>query len=78
VGFANLVIAPAIVGDLTSVTGAYRTPRGLVTSRWERSGSTVRLDVSIPVGARATVRLPGRADERISSGSYRFTTTLPS
>ncbi|HZC69560.1 MAG TPA: family 78 glycoside hydrolase catalytic domain [Jatrophihabitans sp.] len=77
VGYAEVLIAPAIVGDLTQVSGRYRTPRGLVTSEWQRSRQTVQLDVSIPVGTSATVRLPGRADERVPSGDYRFTTTLP-
>jgi alpha-L-rhamnosidase len=78
VGYVDLDIAPAIVGDLTDVSASYRTPRGLVTSEWHRSGSSVQLHLSVPVGASATVRLPGLADQRVHSGSYRFTTTLPS
>jgi alpha-L-rhamnosidase len=77
VGFAELVIAPAIVGDLTHVAGQYRTPRGLVTSEWQRAGQSVRLDVSVPVGTWATVRLPGRRDQRVPSGTYRFTAAVP-
>lgn len=77
VGFADLVIAPAIVGDLTHVAAKYRTPRGTVSSEWKRSGQTVTLDLSVPVGARATVLLPGLADQAIASGEYRFTATLP-
>jgi hypothetical protein len=37
----------------------------------------VGLDVSVPAGATATVRLPGRPDQRVGSGEFRFTTTLP-
>jgi alpha-L-rhamnosidase len=71
------VIAPAIVGDLTHVAGQYRTPRGLVTSEWQRAGQSVRLDVSVPVGTWATIRLPGRRDQRVPSGTYRFTAAVP-
>jgi alpha-L-rhamnosidase len=77
VGYQDLLIAPAIVGDLTSVTARYRTPRGPVSTSWQRSGRSVRLDVTVPAGATATVRLPGRRDQRVGSGQFRFTTTLP-
>ncbi|MFI1094110.1 family 78 glycoside hydrolase catalytic domain [Streptomyces sp. NPDC020917] len=77
VGFADLLIAPTFVGDLTHVAATYQTPRGPVTSEWRRSGSSVTLDVSVPVGCRATVRLPGLEDHRITSGRYRITAPIP-
>jgi alpha-L-rhamnosidase len=76
-GFADLLIAPAIVGDLTEVAASYRTPFGTVRSEWRRSGRSVRLDVSVPIGSTATVRLPGREDVRVGSGSYEFRATVP-
>jgi alpha-L-rhamnosidase len=76
VAYQDLVIAPAVVGDLTSVSARYRTPRGTVVSEWVRAGSKVTLDVTVPVGTTATVRLPGRADERVGAGVHRFTTTV--
>jgi alpha-L-rhamnosidase len=76
-GFTDLVIASAFVGDLTHVAASYRAPRGTVSTEWTRSGPSVTLDVTVPVGATATVRLPGQADQRVGSGSYRFTATIP-
>jgi alpha-L-rhamnosidase len=75
-GFADLVIAPAIVGDLTFVRGRYATPRGDVTSEWTRSGNDVVLDVTVPVGAKALIRLAGQPDQRVGSGAHRFRSTL--
>jgi alpha-L-rhamnosidase len=77
VAYADLLIAPAFVGDLTSVSARYATPRGPVSTSWRRSGRSVRLDVSVPAGATATVRLPGRSDQRVGSGEFGFTATLP-
>jgi alpha-L-rhamnosidase len=77
VGFTDLVITPAIVGDLTHVVGRYTTPHGTVSSEWQRSGRTVTLDVSVPVGSTATVRLPGQPDRHVQSGEYRFRAVLP-
>jgi alpha-L-rhamnosidase len=75
-GFAELVIAPAIVGDLTNVRGRYETPRGPVTTEWQRTGDDVVLDVDIPVGATALIRLAGQPDQRAGSGAHRFRATL--
>jgi len=75
-GFADLVIAPAIVGDLTFVRGRYATPRGDVTSEWTRSGNDVVLDVTVPVGAEALIRLAGQPDQRVGSGAHHFRATL--
>jgi alpha-L-rhamnosidase len=76
-GFEKLVIAPAIVGDLTHVLGRYETPNGTVRSEWRRSGRNVSLEVSVPVGSTATVRLPGEPDRYVQSGSYQFAATVP-
>jgi alpha-L-rhamnosidase len=77
VAFGDLLLAPAFVGDLTHVAARYRTPRGIVWTEWTRSGRSVTLDVTVPVGATATVRLPGQPDRSVASGDYRFTATLP-
>jgi alpha-L-rhamnosidase len=76
-GFERLVIAPAIVGDLTQVSGRYETPNGSVRTEWVRSGRSVRLDVTVPVGSTATVRLPGQPDRQVGSGTYEFRATMP-
>jgi alpha-L-rhamnosidase len=58
VAFEHLLIRPAVVGDLTHAAGSYDTPRGRVASSWNRSGHTLRLDVTIPPGAPARVEVP--------------------
>jgi alpha-L-rhamnosidase len=77
VAFADLVIAPAFVGDLTHVAAAYRTPRGTVSTEWTRTGQSMTLDVTVPIGATATIRVPGQPDQRVASGTHRVTATLP-
>ncbi|MCO5997276.1 family 78 glycoside hydrolase catalytic domain [Actinoallomurus rhizosphaericola] len=57
-GFTDLVIRPAVVGDLTSASGTYETPRGQVASSWRREGGTLHLDVTVPPGAPARVEVP--------------------
>ncbi|MGI5227572.1 family 78 glycoside hydrolase catalytic domain [Actinoallomurus sp. CA-142502] len=58
VAFEHLRVRPAVVGDLTHAAASYETPRGTVASSWNRSGSTLRLDVTVPPGAPARVEVP--------------------
>jgi len=51
-------IHPQIVGDLKFVTASYKSALGLIGSHWQRQANTLRLDVSIPPGAVATISFP--------------------
>ncbi|MFJ9711665.1 family 78 glycoside hydrolase catalytic domain [Streptomyces sp. NPDC101234] len=75
VGYRELEIAPAVVGDLTHASGSYRTPQGLVSSDWRKdSRGHFTLKVRVPVGSTAVVRAPADAqDNVIATGSRRPT-----
>ncbi|MEW1775552.1 family 78 glycoside hydrolase catalytic domain [Streptomyces sp. NPDC086777] len=73
VGYRELEIAPAIVGDLTHASGSYRTPQGVVSSAWSKdSDGRFTLEVNVPVGSTAVVRVPADAQARVTAhGSSR-------
>ncbi|MBB5139565.1 alpha-L-rhamnosidase [Thermocatellispora tengchongensis] len=74
VAFRDLVIAPVPGGRLTSASARYESPRGLIATAWELKDGAFSLDVTIPPGARAVVRLPiGGGTHEIGSGTHRFT-----
>ena len=52
-----------VPGDgLSSAESVHRTPYGWAASAWRLGGGgRLELDVVVPVGARARVRLPGSA-----------------
>ncbi|MGW2296777.1 family 78 glycoside hydrolase catalytic domain [Streptomyces violaceorubidus] len=58
VGYAKLLIDPAVEGDMTSAAGSYRTPYGVARTDWERSDDRFRLTVDVPAGSTAKVRVP--------------------
>lgn len=66
VAWRQIVVAPAVVGDLTWARGHHDTLRGRITSAWERRGAGLALDVGIPPNTRATIRVPMLGDERRS------------
>jgi hypothetical protein len=72
VAYNKVVISPAVVGDLTQASGSYHTPHGLVSSAWTKSGSTVRLQVSIPFNTSATIKLPVNATNPVASKGPGF------
>jgi alpha-L-rhamnosidase len=57
-GFERVVIAPQVVRDLKWAAGSLDTIRGTVVSSWSRTDDGLRLDVTIPVGSTAEVRIP--------------------
>ncbi|MCW2918361.1 MAG: alpha-L-rhamnosidase [Actinomycetia bacterium] len=57
VGYRDLVIRPRL-GDLSWARASYESVRGTVAVRWERDGGELRLDVTVPPGATATVHVP--------------------
>ncbi|GAB4084692.1 glycoside hydrolase family 78 protein [Myceligenerans cantabricum] len=69
-GFRRTTVAPVLAEELDHASATAPTPFGPVRSAWERSGTQVRMDVSVPVGMRATVRLPTAVQQRATeSGS---------
>ena len=51
--------APVFVGDYGGCT--VPTPLGPVTSAWRREGANVQVELALPRGMSATVRLPGQS-----------------
>ncbi|WP_339153907.1 family 78 glycoside hydrolase catalytic domain [Actinomadura luteofluorescens] len=58
IGFATLLVRPAVVGDVTRAAATYETPRGHAASSWRRAGRKLRLDVTVPPNTRARVEYP--------------------
>ncbi|MGK3207990.1 family 78 glycoside hydrolase catalytic domain [Amycolatopsis sp. MEPSY49] len=78
VGFRNLVIDPAVVGDLTSASGSYESPYGRISTTWTKSDREYRLTVTVPPGSTAEVHLPrGDAVHRVGSGTHTFRQPVP-
>lgn len=57
-GYKQIRIQPQIVGDLNWVSATIDTAHGPVTSNWSRSGGTLRMEVTIPIGSTAEVYIP--------------------
>jgi alpha-L-rhamnosidase len=58
VAFTDLVIAPAVVGSLTSASATYQSPQGQIATGWQLDAGSITLDVRVPANTTATVTLP--------------------
>ena len=58
VDFQNIVIQPAIVGNMTSASGSFETNHGTIQSSWSNGSSGFALSATIPVGSTGTINLP--------------------
>jgi hypothetical protein len=57
-GFQKIIIKPALVGDLTWVKAAYHSIRGKIVSEWTHHSKGLTMNVTIPIGATATIHVP--------------------
>ncbi|MBN2293218.1 MAG: family 78 glycoside hydrolase catalytic domain [Pirellulales bacterium] len=57
-GYRQIIIRPQVLGDLTSAGASIKTVRGMVSSRWQRTGNSIKLDVVVPVNSEAKISVP--------------------
>ena len=68
----KIVIAPQVTDGLDFVDCSIDTSRGKITSSWEKDGDYVEYKIQIPNGVTAQIRLNGKDEQTIKSGSYSF------
>ncbi len=69
-GYRRILVSPQPGGGLTWAHTALDTPHGHAAVRWDLDGSQLRVEVSVPAGAEAVLRLPGRSDETVGPGIH--------
>jgi alpha-L-rhamnosidase len=68
VAYKEIVIKPEMVGDITWAKTSYQSAYGEIRSDWEKSGSTVKMNISIPANASALVYIPVTPESIVKEG----------
>jgi alpha-L-rhamnosidase len=68
VGFDRIIIHPRVVGGLTYVKARYDSIRGPILCNWQVQDARLRMDVSVPPGAAATVYVPTHNVSSVTEG----------
>lgn len=77
-GYRSIVVRPLPGSRLTRAAARHLTPYGEARVAWKRSDGSFRLTVTVPVGATATVHLPGeRAPIDVRHGDHEWTVDDP-
>ena len=71
-GYRHIVFRPQPGGGLTHASAEHETPYGRAAIAWRIDGGTLRVDLTVPTGATATVQLPGGGEVEIHSGKHHF------
>ena len=77
-GYEHFTIKPHILGDLTHVTCKLNTVRGEVESSWQKENGKIKMRVTIPFGATATIIFPKENATVNGKTAKENSVTLPS
>lgn len=70
-GFKHIIMAPQPDKRLGSMNALYPSAAGLIKSEWHYEGDLWHWSFTIPVGAAASVILPGETEAKeYAAGSY--------
>ncbi len=69
-GYRRILVAPQPGGDLEWAETSLDTPHGHASVRWELADGMVTVDVVVPEGTEAVLRLPGAMDETLTPGRH--------
>lgn len=71
-GFERFDIAPIVPEGLGEVGARVETCRGEIVSQWQRQGDALSMDICVPYGSTAAIRVPmkGCADGRVTVNGH--------
>ncbi len=69
VGFRNIIIKPAVTGDLTSAKTSFESPYGTIQTDWMLKEGNFRMKVTIPPNTTASVYLPADTNSQVYENS---------
>ncbi|WP_345712236.1 alpha-L-rhamnosidase [Kineococcus glutinatus] len=77
-GYARALVAPQPGGGITWAKGALDTPHGHLAVSWQLDqDGELTVEVEVPAGTSALLRLPGRPDEELGAGTHTASTRTP-
>jgi alpha-L-rhamnosidase len=77
-GYREIVVHPRPHPALTHAAATHHTPFGKAAVAWSRENGQFSLDLSLPVGTRATVHLPGTEPLSVGHGRHTWAVDEPS
>lgn len=69
-GWKDILVAPQPQpgSPITSASVEHISPYGSIKCAWKIEDSQLQVEVEVPPGSNAVIRLPGRPDQKVGSG----------
>ena len=72
-GWRTILVEPHPGGGLTHASGCHETPYGRASCTWDLSETgLLHVEVEVPFGSEAVIRIPGLEEKRVAGGKYSF------
>lgn len=71
-GWRSVEFAPKVNCGLQWAACSHQTPYGLAACRWDKTGETTTVEITVPHGVSAMLRLPG-LERELAAGIHSFT-----
>lgn len=76
-GYRRLAVRPRPGPGLSHAFARHRTPYGEATVAWRREGGKLHVEITVPIGCRAEVDLPGQEPLEVGPGEHAWTVRDP-
>jgi alpha-L-rhamnosidase len=76
-GYRTIDVRPLLTEQLTHASAKHLTPYGEASVAWTRADGQVTLSVTVPVGSRAKVEVPGQDVVEVGHGAHEWTADDP-
>jgi alpha-L-rhamnosidase len=76
-GYRTIDVRPLFTEQLTRASAKHLTPYGEASVAWTRADGHVTLSVTVPVGSRARVDVPGQGVVEVEHGTHEWTADDP-
>lgn len=67
-GFAHVIIAPHFPVGLDYASASYDSANGLIEASWKRDGDKIQMDIYIPIGCTAELKLEDGSTKTLTPG----------
>ncbi|WP_242204065.1 family 78 glycoside hydrolase catalytic domain [Aestuariivivens insulae] len=67
-GMQNMIIKPALVGDISFANTEYESMYGNVVVNWKREGEGAKFHIEVPINSTAKIYLPANRREDVKEG----------
>jgi len=72
-GFKHIIMEPTLISGLNFINASYKSPYGLIVSKWRLNEKIFSWDITIPVNSSATIYIPAKSIDNVFENNVSIT-----